>query len=61
CQISLSDVNRFQERLAVRQLMTNIELSENPEFMQHYMAALFLPHTDMSLFPTVAEKLAEAE
>ena len=57
CQISLSDVDRFQERLAVRQLMTNIELSENPEFMQHYMAALFLPHTDMSLFPTVQEKL----
>ncbi|MCI5219630.1 MAG: DUF4445 domain-containing protein, partial [Candidatus Electrothrix sp. LOE2] len=59
CQISLSDVNRFHERLAVRQLMTNMELSENPEFMQHYMAALFLPHTDMSLFPTVQEKLQE--
>jgi uncharacterized 2Fe-2S/4Fe-4S cluster protein (DUF4445 family) len=37
--------------------MTNMELAENPEFMQHYMAALFLPHTDMSLFPTVKEKL----
>ncbi|WP_446009892.1 ASKHA domain-containing protein [Candidatus Electrothrix sp.] len=59
CQISLSDVNRFQERLTVRQLMTNMELSENPEFMQHYMAALFLPHTDMSLFPTVGKMLAE--
>ncbi|RWX45361.1 hypothetical protein H206_00973 [Candidatus Electrothrix aarhusensis] len=59
CQISLSDVHRFYERLAVRRLMTNMELSENPEFMQHYMAALFLPHTDMSLFPTVQEKLKE--
>ena len=58
CQISLSDVHRFRDRVAVRQLMTNMELSENPEFMQHYMAALFLPHTDMSLFPTVSAKLA---
>ncbi len=59
CRISLSDVNRFKDRLGVRQLMTNMELSENNEFMQHYMAALFLPHTDMSLFPTVSKKLAE--
>ncbi len=57
CQISLSDVNRFRDRVAVRQLMTNMELAENPEFMQHYMAALFLPHTDMSLFPSVQKKL----
>ncbi len=60
CQISLSDVSRFRERVEVRQLMTNMELAENPEFMQHYMAALFLPHTDMSLFPTVKEKLEGA-
>ncbi len=57
CQISLSDVDRFRERVQPRQLMTNMELAENPEFMQHYMAALFLPHTDMSLFPSVKEKL----
>ncbi len=57
CQISLSDVKRFRERLHVRKLITNIELSENPEFMNYYMAALFLPHTDMSLFPSVQQKL----
>jgi uncharacterized 2Fe-2S/4Fe-4S cluster protein (DUF4445 family) len=57
CQISLCDINRFRERVEVRKLMTNMELSENPQFMNHYMAALFLPHTDMSLFPTVREKL----
>ncbi|MFP3983423.1 MAG: ASKHA domain-containing protein [Desulfurivibrionaceae bacterium] len=38
--------------------MTNIELSENIEFMNHYMAAQFLPHTDLALFPSVKEKLA---
>ncbi|MDT8335464.1 MAG: ASKHA domain-containing protein, partial [Desulfurivibrionaceae bacterium] len=57
CQISLIDTNRFRERTEVRNLMTNMELSENPQFMNHYMAALFLPHTDMDLFPTVREKL----
>jgi len=58
CQISLSDVKRFRERVKVRQLITNMELAENPEFMTYYMASLFLPHTDMALFPTVREKLA---
>jgi hypothetical protein len=37
--------------------MTNLELSESAQFMNHYMASLFLPHTDMSLFPTVRDKL----
>jgi uncharacterized 2Fe-2S/4Fe-4S cluster protein (DUF4445 family) len=57
CQISLIDINRFRERTEVSKLMTNMELTENPRFMNHYMAALFLPHTDMNLFPTVKEKL----
>ena len=56
-QISLTDHKRFRERLEVIKLMTNIEMSENPRFMNHYMASLFLPHTDMTLFPTVLEKL----
>ena len=59
CQISLTDHRRFRERMEVSSLLTNIELSENPQFMTHYMASLFLPHTDMSLFPTVAAKLSE--
>ncbi|MCL2149546.1 MAG: ASKHA domain-containing protein [Dehalococcoidia bacterium] len=38
----------------VARLMTNIELSENTDFMTNYVAAMFLPHTDMtSLFPSV--------
>ncbi|MEJ2690198.1 MAG: ASKHA domain-containing protein [Deltaproteobacteria bacterium] len=58
CQISLIDNDRFRERDRVRKLLTHMELSESTEFMNHYVAALFLPHTDMSLFPTVKEKLA---
>jgi len=34
-----------------------MELAENPHFMNNYMAALFLPHTNMELFPTVRDKL----
>jgi uncharacterized 2Fe-2S/4Fe-4S cluster protein (DUF4445 family) len=56
-QISLDDTKRFRERTEVSQLITNMELAENIEFMNYYMAALFLPHTDMVLFPTVQEKL----
>ncbi len=58
CQISLINTDRFRERIKVRRLITNMELAENQEFMSYYMASLFLPHTDMSLFPTV-QKLLE--
>ncbi len=34
-------------------MMTNIELSVYPKYMDYYMAALFLPHTDEKLFPSV--------
>jgi uncharacterized 2Fe-2S/4Fe-4S cluster protein (DUF4445 family) len=56
-QISLTDTKRFRERTRVSSLMTNMELSESPQFMHHYMAALFLPHTDISLFPSMKNKL----
>ncbi len=35
--------------------MTNVELSVSPVFMEEYMSALFLPHTDMNAFPGVRE------
>lgn len=38
----------------VAQTMTNIELSDNQFFMDEYMAALFLPHTNMKWFPRMA-------
>ncbi len=39
--------------------MTSFELSEMPGYHHQYVASLFLPHTDMSLFPEVAQRLAE--
>ena len=38
--------------------ITNIELSENINFMNNYIAALFLPHTDNKLFPRVFERIS---
>jgi uncharacterized 2Fe-2S/4Fe-4S cluster protein (DUF4445 family) len=33
--------------------MTYVELNTNPAYMDQYTSALFLPHTDSSLFPSV--------
>lgn len=43
----------------VAQMMTNFELSENADFMNNYVAALFLPHTNAHEFPSVTKKLAK--
>jgi uncharacterized 2Fe-2S/4Fe-4S cluster protein (DUF4445 family) len=37
--------------------MTNVELSVSRRFMDEYLLALFLPHTDISQFPTVKKLL----
>ncbi len=42
----------------VAHMMTNFELSENVDFMNNYVAALFLPHTHANEFPTVCKRLA---
>jgi hypothetical protein len=38
-------------------MITNVELSNNNSFMEEFVAAMFLPHTDQSLFPEVMERL----
>ncbi len=43
----------------VAQMMTNLELSENVDFMNNYVAALFLPHTNTEEFPMVSKRLAD--
>ena len=37
--------------------MTNLELSNHAGFMDEFMAAMFLPHTDASAFPGVHKRL----
>ena len=48
---------KFQEMQHVAQMMTHFDLSDNPRFMDNYVSCLFLPHTDLSLFPSVKEAL----
>jgi len=43
----------------VTKKMTNFELSETPSYMDHYVAALFLPHTDIDRFPQLKARLAD--
>ena len=38
-------------------MMTNFELASTPSYMDHYMGALFLPHTEMNYFPKVKARL----
>ena len=35
--------------------MTYLELSTYPGYMDYFVAACFIPHTDLSLFPTASE------
>jgi uncharacterized 2Fe-2S/4Fe-4S cluster protein (DUF4445 family) len=53
-----SEFRRRQFDLARR--MTNVELSADPAYMDHYTGALFLPHTDLGKFPSVADAVARA-
>jgi uncharacterized 2Fe-2S/4Fe-4S cluster protein (DUF4445 family) len=45
--------NAFETCLNISRSMTNIELSTYQPFTNEYIAALFLPHTDGKLFPSV--------
>jgi uncharacterized 2Fe-2S/4Fe-4S cluster protein (DUF4445 family) len=41
----------------IAQKMTYLELSANPTFMDRYVSALFLPHTDRDSFPSVIKRM----
>jgi len=50
--------NRIRKDVVeVTKRMTNFELSETASYMDHYVAALFLPHTDMDQFPKLKARL----
>ncbi len=44
----------------VAKMMTNVELSDNQSFMDKYMAALFLPHTESRFFYNVSKYLEKS-
>jgi uncharacterized 2Fe-2S/4Fe-4S cluster protein (DUF4445 family) len=54
--ISLSN-EMLDDAERVAKMMTNFELSENPGFLENYVAALFLPHTHTQYFQRVMDRL----
>jgi uncharacterized 2Fe-2S/4Fe-4S cluster protein (DUF4445 family) len=52
-RLSLMSIASFEKTTDIARRMTNIELSNYPPFMNEFIAALFLPHTDSKLFPSV--------
>jgi uncharacterized 2Fe-2S/4Fe-4S cluster protein (DUF4445 family) len=51
--------NRIRKDVVqVTQKMTNFELSDTASYMDNYIAALFLPHTDINQFPKLKARLA---
>ncbi len=52
--------NRIRKDVvAVTQKMTNFELSETPSYMDNYIAAMFLPHTEIEKFPRLKARMEE--
>jgi len=52
-RIALLSGHAFERSVKIANGMTNIELSTYQPFMDEYIAAMFLPHTDRRLFPSV--------
>ncbi|MCB2216591.1 ASKHA domain-containing protein [Desulfofustis glycolicus] len=50
--------NRIRKDVVeVTKKMTNFELSETPSYMDHYVAAMFIPHTEIEKFPGVKRRM----
>ena len=51
-RLSLLSEEAFDQCMIISKSMTNIDLSNYQPYMDEYIAALFLPHTDRRLFPS---------
>lgn len=52
-RLAALDTALFEQAKAIARSLTNVELSEDPTYMDNFMAALFFPHTRAELFPSV--------
>jgi len=52
-RLALLSSHALAKTRTIAKMMTNIELSTYQPFMDEYIAAMFLPHTDRKLFPSV--------
>ncbi len=60
-RMALMSARAFHRMEEIANRMTYIELSVHPDFMNEFIAALFLPHTDVELFPSVTGKLKQGK
>lgn len=56
--LALIDREARHKLTAIAERMTYVELSADNRFYEAFTSALFLPHTDLSLFPTVQAAIA---
>lgn len=56
CRMSELSNHIRKDVVAAMQRITSFELSEVPSYRDQYVASLFLPHTDMGLFPEVDKR-----
>lgn len=60
CRMSALSNHIRQDVVEVVRRMTSFELSEVESFKDHYVASMFLPHTDITLFPNTAKRCKTA-
>jgi uncharacterized 2Fe-2S/4Fe-4S cluster protein (DUF4445 family) len=53
---SLTNIIR-KDVVEVTKKMTNFELSETPSYMENYVAAMFIPHTEVNKFPRLKDRM----
>ncbi|MHB1347135.1 MAG: ASKHA domain-containing protein [Candidatus Humimicrobiaceae bacterium] len=57
--LSLLSENKYKESLKIASKLTYLELSTNNNYMDRYVAGLFLPFTDFKEFPSVGNMIKE--
>ncbi len=56
-RLALLSYPAYMKAREIASKMTYIDLSTDPAYMDRFMASLFLPHTDIDLFPSLKNKL----
>ena len=60
-RLALLSKDMIKEAERIYKMMTYIELSVSNMFYDEFTSALFLPHTDINLFPSVADSLTKIQ
>ncbi len=59
CRLMLLSRDTRANALQVSRKITYLELSRDTSFMEQYVSALFMPHTDLDLFPLVKKNVLD--